>query len=141
MIELPLAAEIQNTPRGTGFGIVCAEYQAPDACLKHRADAHGTGFQSDEKRCIIQSIITRIAAGRSECNNFGVAGRIMIHDRTVAATGDNVAVPDDHRTDRYLPAIRGRLRFTDGGSHELLVPVRPVKAHDGQRSLFPLDCN
>ena len=94
--------------RRATFGIGRAVIEPPDARMGNCARAHRAGLQRYVEIAAVQPIRAERSCGIADCGDFGMGGRIVIGDRTVAAAPDNFASLHDDGTDGNFARIGRR---------------------------------
>ena len=80
---------------GAGFWLGRAEYDAGDAGVNHRADAHQAWLDGDEERRAGQPIVADYARGGAQRHHLGVCCRIHGQYRLIEARAHDAALEED----------------------------------------------
>lgn len=114
LIEKARAVNHRATLRVLG-----AKDQAADAGVADRPRAHRTGLQRDHQRQPRKPIVADPRGSRAERQDFGVRGRVMIGDRRITGTRNDLSRGriEHDRADRRLAPRGGGLRLGQCNVH------------------------
>ncbi len=130
MVEARVREDIETGADGAAFGIIGAVDQTWDTRLDDGACAHATGLDGDVKRGVGEAVVAKNTCSFAKDNNFGVGRRVVVANRAVAGTGENLAVMDKHGTDWDFAGGSCVARFGKSLLHELGVTLHLVEVVD-----------
>lgn len=84
----------------TGFGIVRSINQPADTRMHHRARAHSTRLNCNKQVRTGQAMIANGGCRFPQGDEFGMGGRIAVANVAIEAAGNDLALTNNHRTDR-----------------------------------------
>jgi hypothetical protein len=119
MVEARVGEDFEAGADGTTLGIFGTVNEARDAGLDDGAGAHAAGLDGDVERGIGEAIVAEKAGGFAKDDDFAVGGGIAVADGAIAGTGQNLAVVDQHSTDRDFAGLGGGTGLSKGFPHEL----------------------
>ena len=96
------------------------------------AGAHHARFQCDIQSAVVKIFRAEGVASGGDSQHLRMGGDIMKHLHLIVSTSNNLAVNNNHRTDRHLVIFGSRHRLVQGLTHETL--IRQSRNHN-QNSL------
>lgn len=103
-----LGVEADAALDGAAFRVGSTEIEPPDPCERNGGGAHGAWFQRHVEVATGEPFGGECRGGVADCDHFRMSGRVEVGDGAVAGRRDDLAVPDDHRTDRHFAALARR---------------------------------
>src|SRR5208283_3277683 len=119
MVQPAVSADVVHRAEGTGLGVARAVNDSRHAGIEHRADAHDARLERDVNRHGFQPVRFERRCGGTDCQDFGVRGRIAEPDGPVVARADDLSIRDRDSADWHFAVRLGTTGFSDGGGHKI----------------------
>ena len=116
--------EVHHAACGTGNRIRATENHASNSCMDQRACAHRAGLLRHVEVALGQSPIANSCLSLRQRQHFRVRGGVLEQFHLIMGARDNLACPDNNRSDRNFTGFVCFLRLSQCFAHEVFVAGR-----------------